>query len=183
TGGDPGLFGSLWGGIKKIGGAAVGAVGGLATGGPLGAIGGALGGLGIGGGVERYAGPMAVSRFAQQGPPPLPSRRTTISMPGLGPIFETSRGIPGVNLGLQYGPQENGENGACPPGYRRNKTSYFLRDGSFVEKGSRCVKVRRRNALNPRALDRAIGRVTGAKRAASKLGCITVRKPKCKTCH
>lgn len=65
---------------------------------------------------------------------------------------------------------------ACPPGYRPNKSSYFLTDGTFVPKDSRCVKIRRRNPLNPRALDRAMGRLTSAKRAAKKLGRVTIRK-------
>ena len=39
----------------------------------------------------------------------------------------------------------------CPKGMRLNKTSYFLRDGTFVQRESRCVRIRRRDALNGRA--------------------------------
>lgn len=39
----------------------------------------------------------------------------------------------------------------CPKGMRPNKSSYFLRDGTFVQRESRCVKIRRRDALNGRA--------------------------------
>jgi len=69
---------------------------------------------------------------------------------------------------------------ACPQGQRPNKSSYFRRSPAggvvFIRKGTVCVSSRRRNALNPRALDRAIGRVVSAKKAAKKLGTITVRK-------
>lgn len=67
---------------------------------------------------------------------------------------------------------------ACPSGFHPNKQSYRLKDGTFVPKGSKCVKNRRRNPLNPRALDRAISRVSSAKRASKKLSRITVRKAK-----
>ena len=39
----------------------------------------------------------------------------------------------------------------CPKGMRLNKTSYFLRDGTFVQRESRCIRIRRRDALNGRA--------------------------------
>ena len=64
---------------------------------------------------------------------------------------------------------------ACPQGHHANKSDYFLRDGSFVAKGTRCVKNRRRNPLNPRAASRAIARITSAKRATKMLGRITIR--------
>ena len=49
--------------------------------------------------------------------------------------------------------------GACPSGYHLNKTSYFLKDGTFVPARSKCVKNRRRNPLNPHALNRATSRL------------------------
>lgn len=58
---------------------------------------------------------------------------------------------------------------ACPSGFHPNKSSYFLSDGTFVPEGSKCVKNRRRNPMNPRALDRAIGRLNSAKRVQNKL--------------
>lgn len=65
---------------------------------------------------------------------------------------------------------------ACPSGFHPNKSSYFLMDGSLVEKGSRCVKNRRRNPMNPRALDRAISRVDSGKSLQGKLATITTAK-------
>lgn len=68
-------------------------------------------------------------------------------------------------------------NGGSPgPGYRLNKSDYFLRDGTFVPKGTRWVKIRRRNAMNVRALSRAISRVDGAKAWQSKLAGISTKK-------
>lgn len=69
--------------------------------------------------------------------------------------------------------------GGCPKGMQLNKTDYFLRDGTFVPAGSRCVATRRRNPLNPRAFDRALGRITAAKRFGDRLGRVTVRKKPC----
>lgn len=63
-----------------------------------------------------------------------------------------------------------------PSGYHVNKSSYWLKSGEFIPKGTRWVRNRRRNPLNPRALDRAMGRIGSAKKAASKLGRITIRK-------
>jgi hypothetical protein len=156
--GDPGFFGDLWGGIK-------GAATGLLTGGPLGAIGGALKGSGL----IKPPTP-TLTGFAPLGPPPVLISTPQTRVPGWTGIGQ--RAIPGGATGYQV-PQ----NGGIPPkGYRLNKSDYFLRDGTFVPAGSKYVKIRRRNALNPKALDRAIGRVTSAKRASKKMGRITIRK-------
>lgn len=64
---------------------------------------------------------------------------------------------------------------ACPSGFHPNKSSYFTLQG-FVPKGSRCVKNRRRNPMNPRALDRAIRRVDAGKSLQGKLAEITTAK-------
>jgi hypothetical protein len=87
--------------------------------------------------------------------------------PGVGGMIE--RFVPGGKSGFF----ENG--GPAPSGFHWNKSDYFLMDGTFVPKGTKLVKNRRRNSLNPRALDRAMGRVTGAKKAAKKLSRITIR--------
>ena len=76
--------------------------------------------------------------------------------------------------------QEPGMVIACPKGYRPNKTSYFLKDGTRIEKGTKCVKNRRRNSLNPKAASRAMARLEGAKRAAKDLNRVTIRPRKCK---
>ena len=50
--------------------------------------------------------------------------------------------------------------GECPKGYRKNKSSYFLKNGSFIPKGSKCVRYRRMNVANTRALKRSTRRLT-----------------------
>lgn len=167
-----GIFGTLG---RVIGGAAKG----LLSGGPLGAIGGAASGLfgGSGPSTPPISPPQQVPSipgFPQQAPP-------IARQPGTG-----TRTFGGIQLGpLELGREvetftPNGGMGTpaigCPSGFRPNKTSYFLKSGQFVPKGSRCVKVRRRNALNPRALSRAISRVESAKRAAKRTNRITIRK-------
>lgn len=74
---------------------------------------------------------------------------------------------------------------ACPAGMRPNKSSYFWMSpgGSLIFQpiGTKCVKIRRRNPLNPRAFDRALSRVGSAKRFGEKLGRVTIRsKCSCK---
>lgn len=59
---------------------------------------------------------------------------------------------------------------ACPAGCHPNKSDYFLRSGAFIGKGTRCVRNRRRNPLNPRALDRALSRLGSAQNAVERLG-------------
>ncbi len=74
-------------------------------------------------------------------------------------------------------------NGGCPPlgvsgqatilcasGCHPNKADYFRKGGAFIAKGTICVRNRRRNPLNPRALDRAISRIGSAQNAVAKLG-------------
>lgn len=67
-------------------------------------------------------------------------------------------------------------NGGCPSGYRLNKTAYYTRSQGWVPARSKCVKVRRRNPANPRALDRALSRLDMAKRLQSKLSGYTTKK-------
>jgi len=88
-----------------------------------------------------------------------------VPSPGVGGFIE--RLLPGGATGFQ--------SLACPSGFHPNKSSYFTQAG-FVEKGSRCVKNRRRNPMNPRALDRAISRVDSGKRLQHKLASITTAK-------
>lgn len=151
--GDPGLLGGIIGGI-----------GGFLTGGPAGAIAGAVGG---------FRGGSSPSSPPRSGPgisiaPPQEVR----PQPGIGGLVR--RVIPGGRTGLEVTPAT--ATLACPKGYRPNKTEYFLKDGTFVPKGSRCVKVRTRNAMNPRALSRAISRVNMGKRWQAKLAEISTGK-------
>jgi len=67
----------------------------------------------------------------------------------------------------------------CASGFHPNKSAYFLKNGTFVEAESRCVKNRRRNPLNPRAASRAISRLESAKKAVSRINRITIRCPRC----
>jgi hypothetical protein len=53
---------------------------------------------------------------------------------------------------------------ACPKGWHANKSGYFLMSGEWVGEGTKCVKNRRKNPMNARALSSAITRVNGGKR-------------------
>jgi len=64
----------------------------------------------------------------------------------------------------------------CPPGCHPNKSDYFLKGGTFVAEGTRCVTNRRRNPLNPRALDRAAGRLRSAQKAVRFLQAAKIPK-------
>lgn len=94
-----------------------------------------------------------------------PPRGPGVALPRFG--FQNGRGAP---------PAASANGGPPGPGYHLNKSDYFLRDGTFVPKGTRWVKNRRRNAMNVRALSRAISRVEGAKAWQGKLQGITTRK-------
>lgn len=160
--GDPGLFGA-------IGGALRGGFTSLISGGnPItGAVAGGVRGF-RGGGKK---GAPALPRGGGGGMLPV------VPAPGVTGLIQ--RFAPGGSTGLVVqGPtavaSTNG--GGCPSGSHPNKSDYFLRDGSFVPKGSRCVKNRRRNPMNPKALDRAISRVDSGKRLQSKLAEITTKK-------
>ena len=125
---------------------------GFVTGGPGGAVRAAAGAI------RRPAAPRPGVPFAQVLPAPSP-----------GVVGAIQRAVPGGASGFEPAV-------ACPQGHHANRSDYFLRDGSFVAKGTRCVKNRRRNPLNPRAASRAISRITSAKRATKMLGRITIRE-------
>lgn len=57
----------------------------------------------------------------------------------------------------------------CPKGFRLNKSSYWLRDGTFVPKGSRCVRIRRRNNLNGQAALRSTRRLVGWVKSSQRI--------------
>jgi len=155
--GDPGFFGDIWGGIK-------------------GAVGGAVGG---------FMGRQPAVPTAGPGSVPV----STMPVPRtIGPNGGNGFKIPRIldPLGL-IGPgwldrpatmTMNGNGGApCDTaGYHLNKSAYFLMSGEFVPQGSRYVRNRKRNPANARATSRAISRVVGAKRYATSLSRISVRK-------
>lgn len=99
----------------------------------------------------------------------------------------TEAGIPGAAVSRAGGPSDGTMVqrddilvAGCPQGMRPNKSAYYEMSptGSVIyhPPGTKCVRIRRRNPANARATDRAIGRVTSAKRYAQKLSRITIRK-------
>lgn len=110
--------------------------------------------------------------------------------PGMPPMLPDSSRTSGVSLGpltigskTNYYPTAPGGAAGAPPGcqkgYHLNKTGYYTKAQGWVPEGSRCVKNRRRNPLNPRALSRSIARISSAKNAAKFLGRVTVREKGC----
>lgn len=96
---------------------------------------------------------------------------TTIG-PG-GSLFSTGSG----SATAYFSPQGTAV-ATCGTGMRGthlNKTTYRTLDGTLVPKGTRCVKNRRRNPLNPRALTRAISRVSAAKSFARVLDRVEIK--------
>ena len=170
--GDPGLFGRL-----------AGAVGGFLTGGPAGAIAGfAAPGTGrqappqpaaypvYSSSLGRYVTPAGTS--ASQWGIANPQQRGSFKL-NLNPMFGGAPGMgftaPGIGR-LSIGESASmPATGMQPKGYHANKSSYWLNDGTYVPKGSRWVKNRHRNPLNPRALRRAVGRIDAGKIWQSKL--------------
>lgn len=148
--GDPGIFGDIG---RFIGGAvkSLPVVGGLA--------GGAITGLAnVLDPKKPQIAPMLPQVFQQAPVVPKP-----------GAMGAIQRFLPGGESG--YMPA-----GPSPSGYHWNKADYFLRDGTFVPKGTKLVKNRRRNPANIRATNRAISRVASAKKHAQTLSRITIRK-------
>lgn len=146
--GDPGLFGFIRKGI----GAVAGAIGGLVPG-PVGAI---------AKGVSRIVTPRTPRPAAGVRSPLVgaPSTMPVIQMPpSLQPtpgfVGAAQRALPGGATGFQTTPGGN----PCWPGYHLNKSRSYA---TGAEPGSVCVKNRRMNPLNPKALRRAIRRQAGA---------------------
>lgn len=160
--GDPGLFGFLGKVGKGILGAATGGVSTTIIDG----VGSALGG-------KKNARPQPPGPAAAA--PPMGT--LTVNPPFLGG--------PGVGVSIAgrspapvpvAGTAMAGMKLACPSGFHPNKSSYFLRSGQFVPAGSRCVKNRRRDPMNPRALKRAVSRIDAGKVWQSKLHDIETSK-------
>ena len=85
-------------------------------------------------------------------------------------------GPPPPSRGGLAGPQLVTGAGELLKGYHMNSSSYFLRDGTFIPKGTRAVKNRQRNPANARATSRAIARINGAKRMQHTLAQIETAK-------
>lgn len=155
-----------------IPGAITGAVSGFASGGLGGAIIGGLTGLLGGGGsgstVRNVFPNMPGSTPAViptlQGPHPVSA---TIQTPmGSATVTPTAILPGGTPLVAFTGPQAAG--GACPKGFKLNKSGYHLKNGQFVPARSRCVRFRSMNPLNPRALRKGLRRAEGFERIARR---------------
>ena len=109
-------------------------------------------------------GPGMPQQFAPPGMPLSFQGRGQIPAPGVAGVMQ--RAIPGGATGMQ----------GCGNGTRPNKSGYYVQGGQYVAPGTVCVKRRRMNPLNPRALSKAMRRIESAKRAASVLNRITIRK-------
>ena len=177
--GDPGIFGSIFKGIKSIAGIGTGIVSKLGI--PV--ISGVAGGLsGI---LSGRAGiPGASTQPIYRLPAPIPM--APLRMPGSGiptqyGLAQMQQPVPGF-AGAMQRLVPGGATGMMPPpsasmgGYHLNKSSYFLMDGTFIEAGTKWVKNRRRNPGNMRALSRSLGRVKSAKRMAKALSNVTIKK-------
>lgn len=188
--GDPGLFGFL--------GKAIGTVTGIASKvlpGPLGSVAGL---------VSRTVTPRAsvdpVRRVALPAARVLPGPSQPLRLPALringqgrnflqnggGGAVVTQQALkertmeqPGVQDGVTVY-RDDALVTQCPKGMRPNKAPYFefseqIGAVVFHPTGTKCVPYRRRNPLNPRAFDRALGRITSAKRFGEKLSRVSVR--------
>lgn len=182
--GDPGLLGFLGSAVSSIGKAVVGGVGGFLTGGPAGAVLGAAGSV-----IGRK--PISVAKMTPTGNA-IFNQLAILKKTGSSPMFPTTLpqappSFSGVSVGgpggLQVGTSRPGvgatamapvttgalvgagQGTPCTSGYHYNKSRYYSTRYGVIEKGSVCVKNRRRNPLNPRALSRAMSRVKSAQKA------------------
>lgn len=186
--GDPGLFGFVGKLIKGAGGAAAS----LATGGGVsGALGAFRRSMASGRGVSRRQQRQIRQQLQIQGPSPVQapmgypaapfgaevSKRQSYAIRVNGPGAEGSRANPIIGRGTAI---MAGPGGSCPTGYKPNKTGYWITSSqgtpSYVSVGERCVKIRKRNPLNPRAWDRAYGRLKSSKRWQKKIAAVTFRE-------
>jgi len=129
--GDPGFFGTLFGTAKRIAGAAFGAT-------PIGAA-------------------IAAAR------PPRSTQSVFVPPSQIGPIGTTAAqlglGLAAQGLSQKMAASSGAGGGGCQSGFHPNKSNYFLIDGTFVPRGSRCVKNRRRNQFNRSAALKSASRL------------------------
>lgn len=185
---------SFFGGLIK---GVLGGVGGFLTGGPAGAVLGAAGGVGLlgkstpatprpptitraGTSVVPYSGGMPVLRPSinvATAFPQLPdsTRSSGVVLPGGAVIGTRTTYGPGNQTQSGGGVVRQGQGVACAAGYHYNKTGYFTKRYGWIEKGTVCVKNRRRNPLNPRALSKALSRLTSAKRVVTALDRVEIK--------
>lgn len=199
--GDPGIFGAIGKALGSIGKVAVGAVGGLLSGGPLGALSGA--GKAVIGLVKPPAGmgtslalPLstpAISRIAQTSLPGTgrPSGTVGLQLPGGGSFgFGAMAPDVGVSAGSVGGVGYYAPGTGIVKRGHLNKTGYHLKDGTYVAPGTKVVPNRRMNPLNPHSLSKSIRRVSGfahaTKSIRSQIGKVATqvapRKHSCSSC-
>jgi hypothetical protein len=185
--GDPGIFDSIWSGIKgAAGGFLSGGIGGAILGGAAGIASGNKGKpvnpAALGGG--KFAG-LLPARLTAPGDTRIFSPGGDITVGSLPPMLsEPGRGNTTQGGTIGAGPADwndrpNSLQTACPRGYHANKSGYYSQKYGWVPAGSACVKNRRRNPLNPRALSRAMSRLSSAKNAAKFLGRVSIRDGGC----
>jgi len=148
--GDPGFFSFIGKGLKFLGGAVPG---------PIGA------------GIRGLGGILSPAQMIGQATVPAPLG-VAQQVPVPGGIGAIQRFLPGGQTGFVECPP----GGGCPSGFRPNKSAYFLKDGTFVAPGSRCVRSRRINPANGKAVRRAIRRENAFIGMAVKTG--LVRAPR-----
>lgn len=95
--------------------------------------------------------------------------------PMIGPGGNTTQGGTSGGTDWNSSSSETGHT-ACRSGYHYNKTGYFTKRYGFIAKGTVCVKNRKRNPLNPRALSRSLARISSAKSAVRFLAGVEVPK-------
>jgi hypothetical protein len=165
--GDPGLFGFV--------GKALGAVSGILPG-PLSPIARAVGGV---------LSPRSISDARQQSAQP---RTNPVLLAGGSGVSVGPGGvtigrwnpppIPGLSPGGMQGGPLTGQAAAnpkpCIAGRHYNKSGYWTKRYGYVAPGTVCVKNRKRNPLNPRALSRSMARIASAQKAVACLGLFQV---------
>ena len=167
--GDPGIFGDIFSFGKKLVGAATGVVSKLGI--PVVS--------GVAGMASRiFAGRGAIPGASTQPIYQIPGRIPPAPVAGPGGIIIGARGLlpPTIGPGLPMRTAPPELSMGTAGGYHLNKSSYFLMDGTFIERGTKWVKNRRRNPGNMRALSRSLSRVKSAKRMATALSLVTIRK-------
>lgn len=167
--GDPGVFGFIGSAISKVASVAKNIPG------PIGWGAGAISGLTRSQARPQFIRDMPISESAKRAYEERQFGPQMPQMPRPGIVAAVQRFAPGGETGMMDAPAIG-----SPAGYHVNKTAYFLKDGTFIPEGSRWVKNRRRNPLNPRAASKAIGRLESLKKATARFSRITIRKKCCK---
>ena len=120
------------------------------------------------GGITDRPPPQPITNFPRR-PPPSISLPPGITPKGPGGVIGLFPGVPGGVTGFATNGCPAEAQVCAPRGFHLNKSSYFLRDGTFVEKGTKFVRNRRLNNANGRAQDRSIVRLEKGQDHAKKL--------------